>query len=172
MVALLSSARFNFVAFNLLWLGLVLGREDLLWLTAPLVFAYTGFLLYRKTIKPWQLIIPAALGLSIDLVVIATGLLRFNSPFLIPLWLPLLWLSFSTALALSIRFIADSRALSAIGGALGFPFAYWAGLQLNAVVFSQSLVFVLLFLAAIWAHALPLITGITRYYINTRYGTA
>ena len=63
--AAFSSKLCNIIFFNLMWVGLVIGRESLLGLTVPMVLIYSAILVFIEIIKIQQLLVPAALGLSL-----------------------------------------------------------------------------------------------------------
>lgn len=163
-MGLLLSKPFNLVAFNLMWIGCVLGRGDWLWLVAPAVFAYTGLLLFTRTVQPHQLVIPFAVGVSSDMLMTVTGLFQFdNAPLLLPAWLIVLWVAFSTTLTRSLELIGRNKWIAAGCGALAFPFNYGVGERLGAVSFGDTPLLALLALAVTWMLLLPVL-----FYVSER----
>jgi hypothetical protein len=159
-----SSKIANILLFNLLWLALVIGRENLLWITGPVVLVYVFLLLRHTSLKPGQLALPALIGISVDSILRLTGLFEFQSTALpIPVWLMLLWVVFTTTLPLSLSFIAKHKAITVLAGATGFPFSYAMGERLGAVTFGAGYLEVLVFLSLFWAAGLPLL-----FYISQR----
>ena len=51
MSRLLLSKRFNLVAFKLIWLGCVIGREQYWWAFAPVVLGYLALLVQRRVFR-------------------------------------------------------------------------------------------------------------------------
>jgi hypothetical protein len=160
---ILLSRSFNLVAFNLMWLGCVLGREQLLWLVAPLVLSYLLLLLANSVLQLHQLLLPAALGVAVDLSLTLLGFFSFaDATLFLPAWLFLLWLAFSSTLNLSLSVFQNKLWLTAVAGALAFPFNYGVGQRLGAVQFPRSDSLTLLLLAVIWAVLLPLLFKLSR----------
>lgn len=160
----LLSKPFNLVAFNLMWIGCVLGREAWLWLVAPVVLAYAGLLLYTRTVQPHQLGIPFAIGVTSDALMTATGLFQFdNPPLLLPAWLIVLWVAFSTTLTRSLEVIGRNKWVAAGCGAVAFPFNYGVGERLGAVSFGDAPFAALIALAVTWTLLLPVL-----FYISER----
>mgnify|MGYP003700471217 CR=1 FL=1 len=160
---LLLSKPFNLVAFNLMWLGCVLGREQLLWLVAPLVLAYLTLLVANGILLMQQLFLPAAIGITVDLVLTLLGFFAFDtSAVLLPAWLIVLWLAFSSTLNLSLSVFQSKISLAVVAGAVAFPVNYAVGQRLGAVEFPQSDSITLLILALIWAALLPLLFRVSQ----------
>lgn len=161
-MGLLRSNIFNLIFFNLLWLILVLGRNEFLWFSAPLVLAYAGVLVATGTIRPAALLVPALLGLIIDALLVSAGLFDFSPHELLPAWMAVLWLLFASTLSLSLRWLAAHFWVTALAGGLAFPLNYRLGEALGAVSFAAPTPLVLATLAAIWMVGLPLLFWFTR----------
>lgn len=147
---------FNLVAFNLMWLGCVLGRADWLWLVAPGVLAYCALLILTGTVRAWQIAVPAAIGIAIDAALTGAGLFHFpETPLLLPLWLLVLWLAFATTLTQSLAVVGRHKWVAAACGAVAFPFNYGVGERLGAVSFHDTWLVTVIALACIWALLLP-----------------
>ena len=152
----LLSKPFNVVAFNLTWLGCVVGRESYWWAFAPVVAGYLTLLVQYRIFRIRQFLMLFGLGVSIDSLLTVLGVFQFGPTlFFIPLWLVLLWAAFTTTLFLSLEIVGRSKWIAAICGALAFPFNYAVGERLGAVSFGSSDTFALAALSAIWAIALP-----------------
>jgi len=154
---LLFSTPFNLVFFNTMWLLCVIGRDQLLWLSAPLFITYAFLLLGAGKIQVAQLLIPATIGLLADSAMVLGGLLDFNSQLLLPLWLVLLWINFSITLSLALEWLEKHFWLCALAGAIAFPLNYSIGEQLGAVTYTAPYPLVLTLMAAAWAIGLPLL---------------
>lgn len=149
------SKPFNLMAFNLMWLGCVLGRGNWLWLVAPVVFGYCALLVATGTVRVWQIGLPAAIGVVIDGALTGAGLFAFAGTPLLPLWLIVLWLAFSTTLTQSLSVFGRQKWVAAACGAVAFPFNYGVGERLGAVSFHESWVVTAVALALIWTFMLP-----------------
>mgnify|MGYP001163520115 FL=1 len=162
MLRVLLSKTFNIIAFNLTWLACVVGRDDYLWLAAPAVFVYVILLVRHQVIELKRLLPLIAIGISIDVLLTALGIFQFEASLfgagglLIPAWLMVLWVAFSTTLFLSLRMIGRYKILAALCGALVIPFNYAVGERLGAVSFGDAYPLALLSMSAIWIIALPL----------------
>ena len=167
-MALLQSSAFNLVFFNLLWLTCVLGRNELLWLSAPAILVYAGFLLATGTLRASSLIAPALVGLTIDLALVSGGILDFNPHTLLPAWMILLWLLFATTLNLSLGWLRRYFWITALAGGFAFPLNYRIGAELGAVSFSAPTPLVLALLASVWMVGLPLLVRLSSTVENYR----
>ena len=99
---IITSKFLNIIVFNLLWIGLVLGRDSLIHLTLPSLLIYLACLLHIGDLKLHQILFPALIGITIDSSLTFFGIFIFTeSSFIIPLWLIVLWINFSTTLTLS-----------------------------------------------------------------------
>lgn len=153
----IASSPVNLIVNNLFWAGCVIGRYDFLWIVAPAIMGYVALLVYARTIDIKQLSIPICLGILIDSVYTAVGLFQFeHHSLLLPLWMCMLWIAFSTTLPLSMRLLGRNYTVAALTGAVGFPFSYYLGYKLDAVSFGLELPLTLLVLALTWAVFLPL----------------
>lgn len=158
----INSKSFNLILFNLMWLGLVLGRESLLFITVPFVIIYVCLLLGSGRIRVYMLLIPATIGITVDSVLTLAGIFSFaNAGLLIPLWLIMLWLAFSTTLTQSLSFLSKNWLFAAIAGGIAFPFNYAVGERLGAVTFGESYLFTLFVIGIVWLVFLPFLFFIT-----------
>jgi len=154
----LLSKPFNLIAFNLMWLGCVLGRNDWILLLAPVVFGYATLLLLTRTIQPHQLLIPVSAGLSVDALMTITRLFQFaDAPLLLPAWLVVLWVAFSTTLTLSLEVVGRNKWLASLAGAIAIPFNYAVGERLGAVSFGDTPLVTLVALGVTWMLLLPVL---------------
>ncbi|MDD9890644.1 MAG: DUF2878 domain-containing protein [Gammaproteobacteria bacterium] len=153
----------NLIVFNLMWIGLVLGRESFLFITVPVVIGYVTFLITSGRIKAYQLLVPAGIGISVDSLLTIFGIFSFaNSNFLIPLWLIMLWLAFSTTLTHSLSFLSKHWFIAAIAGGVAFPFNYAVGERLGAVTFDAPFILTMLVIGIVWLFLLPVLYFVIR----------
>lgn len=157
MLRVLLSKPFNIIAFNLTWLACVVGRDDYIWLAAPTVLVYVILLIRHKVIELKKVLPLITIGIGIDALLTALGIFKFEAGgLLIPAWLMVLWVAFSTTLFMSLQIIGRYKLLAALCGALVIPFNYAIGERLGAVSFGDAYALALLSMSAIWIIALPL----------------
>ena len=155
---IVTSKFLNIIVFNLLWLGLVLGRESLIYLTLPSLLIYLACLLRIGDLKVHQILIPAAIGITIDISLTFFGIFIFpESSLIIPFWLIILWINFSTTLTLSLSFINKNKLVAFGLGATALPFNYTVGERLGAVTFGDPYLFSILVLAIVWSVSFPIL---------------
>ena len=155
---IVSSKPLNLIIFNLLWIGLVLGRDSLIHLTLPCSLIYLACLLRIGNLKVHQVLLPATIGITIDSSLTFFGIFNFPDPSLIiPLWLIILWINFSTTIPLSLSFIGKNKLVAFGLGATALPFNYTVGERLGAVTFGDPYFFSILVLVLIWSVSFPIL---------------
>ena len=155
---IVSSKPLNLIIFNLLWIGLVLGRDSLIHLTLPCSLIYLACLLRIGDLKVHQILLPAAIGITIDSSLTFFGIFIFpESSLIIPFWLIVLWINFSTTLTLSLSFIGKNKLVAFGLGATALPFNYTVGERLGAVTFGDPYLFSILVLAIVWSVSFPIL---------------
>ena len=155
---IVTSKFLNIIVFNLLWVGLVLGRESLIHLTLPILLIYLACLLRIGDLKVHQILLPAAIGITIDSSLTFFGIFIFpDSSLIIPFWLIVLWINFSTTITLSLSFIGKSKLVAFGLGATALPFNYTVGERLGAVTFGESYLFSILVLVLVWSVSFPIL---------------
>ena len=155
---IVTSKFLNIIVFNLLWVGLVLGRESLIQLTLPSLLVYLACLLRIGDLKVHQILLPATIGITIDSSLTFFGIFIFpESSLIIPFWLILLWINFSTTITLSLSFIGKNKLVAFGLGATALPFNYTVGERLGAVTFGEPYLFSILTLALVWSVSFPIL---------------
>jgi len=155
---IVTSKFLNIIVFNLLWVGLVLGRESLIHLTLPILLIYLACLLRIGDLKVHQILLPAAIGITIDSSLTFFGIFIFpDSSLIIPFWLIVLWINFSTTITLSLSFIGKNKLVAFGLGATALPFNYTVGERLGAVTFGESYLFSILVLVLVWSVSFPIL---------------
>ena len=155
---IVTSKFLNIIVFNLLWIGLVLGRESLIHLTLPSLLIYLACLLRIGDLKIHQILLPAAIGITIDSSLTFFGIFIFpESSLIIPFWLIVLWINFSTTLTLSLSFIGKNKLVAFGLGATALPFNYTVGERLGAVTFGDPYLFSILVIALVWSVSFPIL---------------
>lgn len=160
----LVSKPFNLIANNLIWIGCVIGREQTIWLIGPAVIVYAVILVNTRTVKFYQIAVPAMIGISVDSVLTLSGIYQFeNTSLLLPLWLIILWIAFSTTLTSSLHILGKNKIIAAGIGSVGMPINYLAGERLGAVYFGQAHLVTITILCVLWAICLPLLYHATNF---------
>ena len=160
----LASKPFNLIANNLIWIGCVIGREQTIWLVGPAVIAYVAILMQARTVKLHQIAIPAIIGIGLDASLTLSGLYQFeNASLILPLWLIVLWIAFSTTLTSSLHLFGKNKFIAAAVGSIGIPINYLVGERLGAVVFGESHLLTIVILCILWAICLPLLYCATEF---------
>ena len=155
---IITSKSLNIIIFNLLWLGLVLGRDSLIHLTLPSLLIYLACLLRIGDLKVHQILLPAIIGITIDSSLTFFGIFIFaDSSLIIPFWLIVLWINFSTTITLSLSFIGKSKLVAFGLGATALPFNYTVGERLGAVTFGEPYLFSILVLVLVWSVSFPIL---------------
>ena len=155
---IVTSKFLNIVVFNLLWIGLVLGRDTLIHLTLPSLLIYLVCLLRIADLKLHQILLPATIGITIDSSLTFFGIFIFpDSSLIIPFWLIVLWINFSTTITLSLSFIGKNKLVAFGLGATALPFNYTVGERLGAVTFSEPYLFSILVLVLVWSLSFPIL---------------
>ena len=155
---IVASKFLNIVVFNLLWIGLVLGRDTLIHLTLPSLLIYLVCLLRIGDLKLHQILLPATIGIMIDSSLTFFGIFIFpDSSLIIPFWLIVLWINFSTTITLSLSFIGNNKLVAFGLGATALPFNYTVGERLGAVTFGEPYLFSILVIVLVWSVSFPIL---------------
>jgi hypothetical protein len=124
-------------------LGIILG---LIYLTLFLYFANDRVKAIKICIKY------SVLGIIFDSFLSYSGLYVINSSFMfgfIPIWLVVLWISFSTLFVDILIFLKKRRFISFLAGFLLVPPTYYVGIALN-IAKSNNLFLTILTMAIFW----------------------
>jgi len=159
---------FNALWFQSIWFCAVLGREDLVPVTAALLLVHIA-LVRDSSRELLQLSTLAFMGIGVDACLSLTGVFQFPNGVLVPLWLCGLWTAFAAVTGRSLAFLANRPALASLAGAIAFPLNYWAGARLGAVEFGYPLVTTLAVMSLVWAIMLPLMYRLTGLIASADY---
>jgi hypothetical protein len=149
----------NFAAYQLAWFAVVIGAANgLAWAGAAVALLVTAVhVAVTREVFDLKLIgVAAAVGLLIDSTLAMTGLVRFESAWsqnFAPFWMLTLWIAFATTLNHSLRWLMHRPVSAALGGALGGPMAYYAGVKLGALSIDTPTVAYLI-ISMLWCMAL------------------
>jgi hypothetical protein len=124
----------------------------------PSLIIYLTCLLRIGGLKVHQILLPALIGITIDSSLTFFGIFIFpESSLIIPFWLIVLWINFSTTLTLSLSFIGKNKLVAFGLGATALPFNYTVGERLGAVTFGDPYLFSILAIALVWSVSFPIL---------------
>jgi len=157
----------NLAASEVGWLACVSGAANGMPWIGPLVvlaLAAVHLRLVKRPGREVRLMVSAVLiGLVADSLLVSSGLVTYPSgnwiEGLAPYWILAMWAMFATTLNVSMKWLRNRHALSAVLGAVGGPLAYFAGEKLGAITFADP-VFAIAALAVVWALAMPLLVAL------------
>lgn len=128
------------VGFKAVWLCTVLGAAaGNIWLGPLALLAFAGMQLLFSNNRRKELLVLAsglAMGLVMETIVVRAGWVSYAPgwphPFIAPAWILSLWGAFSLMSIDGLAWLRGRRALAAVLGAVGAPFAYYTGIILGA----------------------------------------
>ena len=155
----------NAVSFQLVWIACVGGGGAGIWWLGPLAVLVFGVWQvstsrFRRS-DVLMVLVAAPLGMAVDSLFIATGLLQYPEPGpwganLAPIWIVALWIGFALTLNHSLAWLKGKALLALVVGGIAGPFSYWVGATTwRAVEFTESTIVVLAALLIVWAVATP-----------------
>ena len=165
----------NAMLYQLTWLAAVGGAGHGYWWSGALmllIFAAIQLPQSATRIADIQLLLIAAVvGFAIDSSLAVSGVLIYSAavpwPHLAPLWIVVLWASFSLTMNHSLAFLRLRPVLAALFGGIGGPLAYWAAQRgFGAVSFGGNFLYTLSLLAVIWAFVTPLLCTLASLLVN------
>lgn len=146
----------NLLGFQLSWWMLVLHGNHAIPLALSLLVLHLVFV-NEKLLECRLILIVAFSGFLIDSVLTQLSFWKFSSSSLTaPMWLGVLWLSFSATLRHSLRPLWDKQVWLPLLGAFGGASSYIGASKLGAVSLGYSLLTSVLICAALWALIFPL----------------
>lgn len=148
----------NALSFQAIWWLGVLGQNQYLWLSAMIV-ALQFVLVKAKLVEFKVMLIASVIGISIDMLLIQSGVFVFS---VFPWWLLILWGGFSLTLNHSLGFCHRlAWYLQALLGAVSGSLSYLAGAKFNAVSLPMGQLESTLILAVIWSMLFPVLIFIS-----------
>lgn len=155
----------NAILFQIVWIACVGGGGAGLWWLGPL--AVLAFFWWQVSISSFRhsdlsmVLVAAPLGMAVDTLLIASGLLKYPTPGpwgpgVAPIWIVALWLGFVLTLNHSLAWLKGKPVLALVVGGVAGPFSYWFGATTwRAVDFSAPVIVVLGALMLVWAVVTP-----------------
>ncbi|HYM87241.1 MAG TPA: DUF2878 domain-containing protein [Pseudoxanthomonas sp.] len=160
----------NFIGSQLLWMAAVGGAAHGHAWMGPLAFVLFAALQLSPRFRAHRdaslMLLALPVGMAVDTIMAASGLLRYAAPLphpqVAPIWILALWMGFALTFNHSLAYVIRRPLLAIAFGALGGPFSYWiASRTWGAVHFTDSLPSVLLPLGALWGAAMGLFSYAT-----------
>lgn len=103
----------------------------------------------------------AVAGCALDAVWAGSGLIRFTSEALFPLWMAAMWLMFATVWTWFTDSTTLPRRILVLLATVGGPLAYYIGHRLGAIAFPEPAGMVMALLAAGWCGLILLFHRLT-----------
>jgi hypothetical protein len=168
----------NFVLFQLAWFACVIGAakgEPLAGVIVTLLVIAWHFSQVNQA-KPELILMLSALiiGGTFDQAMLSFHLIDYMyhgwTASLVPVWILALWLAFTTALNVSLRWMRGNLLVAIIFGAVGGPLAYLGAAKLGAVTLAGTSSYIALSIG--WAIITPLLLNISTRYDGFKNGNA
>ena len=158
----------NYLLYQTGWLAAVVGASrGHPWLGMNVALALLGAHLALTNPRRSELtlvLVSGLMGLVVDSLLVAMGLLRFPSgsvvSWLCPPWIIAMWMQFATTLRFSLEWIGRRLIVAVVFGALGGPLAYVIGERLGAVELGAPPAMTPLVLGTMWAGAVPMLSAL------------
>jgi hypothetical protein len=156
----------NVVAFHGVWLLSLYGAgRGLPWLGAVALALFLVWHLRMAPVSPRaELAVMAAAaltGLVADTFFARAGILSYAAPWPVsgvaPAWIIVMWMNFALTLNLALRWLQGHALLAAVLGFAGGPFAYLAGVRLDAATLTAPPPVAYSVIGVAWAVAVPLL---------------
>lgn len=150
---------FQPISFQAMWFSLVWGGNA--WLALAMIILASHYLLSPTPKQDIQILVLAAAGFVIDLLLSQLGVFSFAQQ---PLWLGVLWVAFVLNFGHSLRFLRKLKPIYLMGvSAIGGAYAYWLSFQLGAVGFPLGTTLTLGIVAINFGIVLPLLVKADAY---------
>jgi hypothetical protein len=160
----------NIILFQIGWFACVLTAAS----NQPLVGAIISLFIivshvliskqYKQEIR--IIVIAMIIGLFWDSLIVSAGWITYTSGmlsnFITPYWIVLMWALFATTLNYSLSWMKEKFLLSVVFGAIAGPLAYYAGVKLGAVEFTNE-INALVALSIGWAIFTPSLLKLASY---------
>lgn len=158
----------NLLMFQAFWFACVLGG-NLIAAIALVCYVLLYSRLVGNPLKQWKALLAIFLiGGAVDLLMGNIGMITFNAANPVPLWLPCLWLGFSTLFFHGLQWLRKlPLPLIALLGALLGPLTYWTGALLSDNTLPSGLTAFIISYAMAWTILLPLFTHLPRLVYST-----
>jgi hypothetical protein len=134
----------NFIQFQAVWflciLGAAHGFEWQAILISTILLVWAWLVSEDRRHDQWLIIIAVATGMLVDTSLVWLGVMSFKSEIrtgFSPIWMPFIWAALAMTIQSSMSWLAGRLKLAAVLGAISGPFAYWAGVRMEAGTFND-----------------------------------
>ena len=155
----------NVAGFHAVWfLSLYGAGRGLPWLGAAALGLFLAWH-FRGPVSPRAelalMATAAAVGFAADTVFARAGILDYAAPWpargFAPAWIIVMWMNFALTLNVALRWLQGRPLLAAALGFVGGPFAYLAGVRLDAAALTAPPPLAYGVIGAVWAVAVPVL---------------
>ncbi len=157
----------NAVLYQVGWFTVVLGaasgRGSAGAAAALILIALHLALAERSGSEVRLLVAAAAIGLTVDSLHAAFGVLEFKGHMAgtpAPLWIVVLWMQFASALHFCLRWLSGRYLLASLLGLIGGPLSFLAGERLGAATFGEPRRLSVVVLALSWGIMMPALVAL------------
>lgn len=165
----------NILSFQVTWFTCVLmaaKNQPIIGIIVALIVVIIHLCLVENRLHTLSLLLIITLiGSTWDSLLTSEKILVFSSgmisPYLAPTWIIAMWLSFSTTISVSFRWLYQRYMLAFILGTISGPLVYHAGAALGAVIIPDKMT-ATIFLAFGWGVIMPLLILLSESFENIK----
>tara|TARA_B110000495_G_C23029311_1_gene612469 strand:- start:2529 stop:3071 length:543 start_codon:yes stop_codon:yes gene_type:complete len=153
----------NLLGFNAIWFGLILLGNVFIPIAVIMLLLHLYYQADKNELV--LILIVAGVGVLLDSALIYSGIFIFpgSTPTQLPFWLITLWLCFSATVRHSLGFLANSKILQCLIGAIFAPLSYLAGAKFSVVYITPSFELSYLLLAGLWGPLMVLVFALSAW---------
>lgn len=144
-----------------MWFGLILLGNIFIPVAAMLLFFHLHYYAHRNELA--LIFVIAAIGVLLDSLLVYKNIFIFPESNQLPFWLITLWFCFAATVRHSLGFLARSKVLQCLIGAIFAPLSYLAGAKFSVVNITPSFELSYLLLACLWGPLMVLIFSLSRW---------
>ena len=149
----------NLLGFNAIWFGLILLGNVFIPIAVIMLLLHLYYQADKNELV--LILIVAGVGVLLDSALIYSGTFVFPGSTQLPFWLITLWLCFAATVRHSLGFLANSKILQCLIGAIFAPLSYLAGAKFSVVYITPEFELSYLLLACLWGPLMELIFAIS-----------
>lgn len=158
----------NLLIFQGAWFSAALLKDQSLWLMLGLLLVHAVFSPSKQyDLRVVVVILP--IGMAVESLMIATGLVVYHSEFLLPVWMVLLWCHLAVSFNHSLRWMQSIPAIwQSVLAALTGAGSYAAATRFGAIALPDTQILNLMMIAVIWGIQLPLMMKLAYHVTRGR----
>jgi len=152
----------NFVLFQAGWFAAALMQDGAIWIMLALVVLH--FCISPSKLADAKLLLMLLpIGLTLEILMISLGFVTFNSIFVLPIWMILLWCLLILSFNHSLKWLRDIPKIWQVllSGCFGAA-SYFAAQKFAALSIGEPILLCGLAIAVVWAIQLPVMLHITK----------